>query len=68
MQFEQFLDYKRRHILGTFSFHFLTHFFFCMYTVIMVYLHTPKLYTHPQYSLLISYVLAQSRPTMIYIH
>ena len=24
-------------ILGTFSFHFLTHFFLCMYTVIMVY-------------------------------
>ena len=30
--------------------------------------HTPKLYTHPRYSLLISYVLAQARPTMIYIH
>jgi len=28
----------------------------------------PKLYTHPGYSLLISYVLAQARPTMIYIH
>jgi len=27
-----------------------------------------KLYTHPGYSLLISYVLAQARPTMIYIH
>jgi len=29
MQFEQFLDYKRksvRHILGAFPFHFLTHF------------------------------------------
>ena len=39
MQFEQFLDYKRsvRHILGTFSFHFMTHFFLSMYTVIMVY-------------------------------
>jgi len=31
-------------------------------------IHTPKLYTHPQYSLLISYVLAQACPTMIYIH
>jgi len=29
---------------------------------------TPKLYTHPRYLLLISYVLAQARPTMIYIH
>ena len=27
-----------------------------------------QLYTHPQYSLLISYVLAQACPTMIYIH
>ena len=26
-----------RHILGTLSFHFLTHFFFCMYIVIMGY-------------------------------
>jgi len=33
-----------------------------------VIIHTPKLYTHPRYSLLISYVLAQARPTMIYIH
>ena len=36
----KFLDYKWksvRHILGTFSFHFLTHFFLCMYIVIMVY-------------------------------
>ena len=31
-------------------------------------IHTPKLYTHPQYSLLISYVFAQARPTMFYIH
>jgi len=40
MQFEQFLDYKRKsigHILATFSFHFFTHFFLCMYAVIMVY-------------------------------
>jgi len=40
MQFEQFLDYNEksiRHILGTFPFHFLTHFFLCVYTVIMVY-------------------------------
>ena len=29
---------------------------------------TPKLYTHPRYPLLISSVLAQARPTMIYIH
>ena len=28
----------------------------------------PKLYTRPGYSLLISYVLAQAHPTMIYIH
>jgi len=34
MQFEQFLDYKRKsigHILATFSFHFFIHFFLCMY-------------------------------------
>ena len=71
MQFEQFLDYTNeksvRHIQGNFSFHFLTHFFLCMYTVIMI-IHTPKLYTHPRYSLLIFYVLAQARPTMTYIH
>ena len=39
MQFEEFLDYKQksiRHILGTFSFHFLTQFFLCMCKVIMV--------------------------------
>jgi len=30
-------------------------------------IHTPKLYTHPRYSLLTSYVLAQAHPTMIYI-
>jgi len=28
----------------------------------------PKVYTHPGYSLLISYVLAQACPTMICIH
>ena len=31
-------------------------------------IHTPKLYTHLRYLLLISYVLTQARPTMIYIH
>ena len=31
-------------------------------------IHTPKLYTHPRYSLLISYVFAQARPTMFCIH
>jgi len=31
-------------------------------------IHTPKLHTHPRDSLLISYVLAQARPTMICIH
>ena len=62
MQFEQFLDSKRsvRHILGTFSFHFLTHFFLCMYIVVMVYqrLFTPlnctlilDIHCYPMYSL-----------------
>ena len=71
MQFEQFLDYKRKsvkHILGTLSFHFLTHFFLCMYTVIMVY---QRLFTPLNCTLILDihlYVLTQARPTMIYIH
>ena len=68
MYFEQFLDYKRksiRHILGTFAFHFLTQFFLCMYTVIMVY---QRLFTPLNCTLILNIhlliVLAQAPPKL----
>ena len=73
MQFEQFLDYKRKSIRQH-SRHLFIPFLDTLFPLyvhshhgLSKIVHTPKLYTHPQYSLLISYVLAQARPTMIYI-
>ena len=74
MQFEQFLDYKQkksiRHILEHFHSISWHTFPLCVHSHhgLSKIIHTPKLYTHPRYPLLISYVLAQARPTMIYIH
>ena len=74
MQFEQFLDYKRKKC-QTHSRHLFIPFLDTLFPLyvhshhgLSKIVHTPKLYTHPRYSLLISYVLAQARPTMIYIH
>jgi len=73
MEFEQFLDYKQKYPT-----HSRRLFILYLYTLFPLHvhshhglskiIHTPKLYTLPRYSLLISYVLAQARPTMFCIH
>ena len=74
MQFEQFIDYKRKKY-QTHSRHIFIPFLDTLFPLyvhshhgLSKIIHTPKLDTHPRYPLLISYVLAQTRPTMICIH
>jgi len=73
MEFEQFLDYKQKY--QTHSRQLFIPFLYKLFPLyvhshhgLSKIIHTPKLYTHPRYSLLISYVLAQARPTMFCIH
>ena len=63
MEFEQFLDYKQKY--QTHSRQLFIPFLYTLFPLhvhshhgLSKIIHTPKLYTHPQYSLLISYVLA----------